>query len=122
MRCHAYDDRGGNAGPRLNGVPNRLTHQQLLEAVIDPSRQLAPGFGSVGLELKNGQTVSGIFQGEGERGVKIRKGQTADQLIPQSQIQKQSFSPSSMLDMKTILSKREIRDVVSFLATLTDDD
>ena len=122
MRCHAYDDRGGNAGPRLNGVANRLTHEQLLEAVIDPSRRIAPGFGSVILELKDGQTISGIFQGEDERGVKIRKGQGADQLVPADQIQKKTFSPSSMLDMKTILSKREIRDVVSFLATLTVDD
>jgi len=74
------------------------------------------------LELKDGQTLSGIFQGEDKRGVKIRKGQGADQLIPQDQIQKKTFSPSSMLDMKTILSKREIRDVVSFLATLTEDN
>jgi len=122
MRCHAYDDRGGNAGPRLNGVANRLTHEQLLESVIDPSRRIAPGFGVVLLELKDGQTLSGIFEGEDERGVKIRKGQGPDQLIPQDQIQKKTFSPSSMLDMKTILSKREIRDVVSFLATLTEAD
>jgi len=122
MRCHSYDDRGGNAGPRLNGVANRLSHEQLLESLIDPSRRIAPGFGVVVLELKDGQTLSGIFQGEDKRGVKIRKGQGADQLIPQDQIQKKTFSPSSMLDMKTILSKREIRDVVSFLATLTEDN
>ncbi|WP_188749094.1 HEAT repeat domain-containing protein [Parapedobacter defluvii] len=122
MRCHSYDDRGGNAGPRLNGVANRLTHEQLLESIIDPGRRIAPGFGVVVLELNDGQTLSGIFQGEDERGVKIRKGQGPDQLIPQNQIQKKTFSPSSMLDMKTILSKREIRDVVSFLATLTADD
>lgn len=121
MKCHSYDDRGGNAGPRLNGIANRLTHEQLLESVIDPSRRIAPGFGAVVLELKNGQTISGIFEGEDGRGVKIRKGQGSYQLVPQSQIQKKTFSPSSMLDMKTILSKREVRDVVSFLATLTED-
>ncbi|MGK6350179.1 HEAT repeat domain-containing protein [Parapedobacter sp. DT-150] len=121
MKCHAYDDRGGNAGPRLNGVGNMLSREQLLEALIDPGKRIAPGYGVVMLELKDGQSVSGIFQGEDERGVKIKKGQ-ADQLIPLSQIAKKTFSPSSMLDMKTILSKREIRDVVSFLATLTEGD
>src|SRR5690606_1305938 len=30
MRCHALDDRGGNAGPQLNGVANRLTREELL--------------------------------------------------------------------------------------------
>jgi quinoprotein glucose dehydrogenase len=122
MKCHAYDDRGGNAGPRLNGVGNRLSHEQLLESLIDPGKRIAPGYGIVMLELDDGQSVSGIFQGEDAHGVKIRKGQDPDQVIPHSKIKKKTFSPSSMLDMKGILSKREIRDVVSFLATLTVDD
>ncbi|MEN9883302.1 MAG: hypothetical protein RLZZ420_519, partial [Bacteroidota bacterium] len=45
IRCHAYDDAGGNAGPRLNGVADRLTKEQLLEALIEPSARIAPGFG-----------------------------------------------------------------------------
>src|SRR5690606_33221420 len=72
MKCHSYDDRGGNAGPQLNGVGERLSRQQLLEALIEPSKRIAPGYGIVMLELKDGQQVSGIFQGEDERGVTIR--------------------------------------------------
>ena len=37
IRCHSYDDLGGDAGPRLNGVASRLTREQLLEALINPS-------------------------------------------------------------------------------------
>ena len=44
IRCHSYDDLGGNAGPRLNGVANRLTREQLLEAVINPSAAAGPRF------------------------------------------------------------------------------
>lgn len=121
MKCHAYDDRGGNAGPQLNGVANRLSREQLLESLIEPSKRIAPGYGIVMLVLNDGQQLSGIFQGEDERGVKIRKGQEPDQVIPHHNIKEKTFSPSSMLDMKGILSKREIRDVVAFLATLTDD-
>ncbi|WP_090972841.1 HEAT repeat domain-containing protein [Parapedobacter composti] len=120
MKCHAYDDRGGNAGPRLNGVGKRLSRQELLESLIEPSKRIAPGYGAVMLTLNDGQSISGIFQGEDDRGLKIRR-QGSDQLIPHSQIKEKTFSPSSMLDMKPILSKREIRDVVSFLATLTED-
>jgi len=120
MRCHAYDDRGGNAGPRLNGIGARLTREQLLEALIDPSRRIAPGFGVVILELNDGESVSGIYQGEDTRGVRLRKGQE-DQMIPHNRIAKKTFSPSSMTDMKGVLSAREIRDVVAFLATLTEE-
>jgi len=121
MKCHAYDDRGGNAGPRLNGIGAKLTREQLLESLIDPGRRIAPGYGIVMLELKDGQSLSGIFLGEDARSVTLRKGQQ-DQVVPQTQIAKKTFSPSSMIDMKGVLSAREIRDVVSFLATLTTDD
>jgi len=120
MKCHAYDDRGGNAGPRLNGVGKLLSREQLLEALIEPSKRIAPGYGVVILELDDGQSASGIYLGEDRTGVKIRKGQE-EQFVPNERIKKKTFSPSSMLDMKPILTKREIRDVVSFLATLTDD-
>ncbi len=120
MRCHALDDRGGNAGPQLNGIADRLSREQLLESIIEPSKRIAPSYGIVMLVLKDGEQLSGIFQGEDERGVKIRKGQEPDRTIPHSRIKEKTFSPSSMPDMKGILSKREIRDVVAFLATLKE--
>jgi len=49
IRCHAIDDRGGNAGPPLDGVARRLSRQQLLEALINPSARIAPGYGTGGV-------------------------------------------------------------------------
>uniref|UniRef100_UPI003B3B83F1 HEAT repeat domain-containing protein n=1 Tax=Spirosoma sp. TaxID=1899569 RepID=UPI003B3B83F1 len=121
IRCHAYDDLGGNAGPRLNGVASRLTREQLLEALINPSARLAPGFGTVELKLKNGKTINGILQEETPTQVTVKVGDQPDTSIPKSQIAKRTTAPSSMPEMKYLLTKREIRDVVSFLATLKDD-
>src|SRR5690606_33809537 len=47
VRCHAYDDMGGGAGPPINGVAAKLSRQELLEAMIEPSKRLAPGYGVV---------------------------------------------------------------------------
>lgn len=121
IRCHSYDDLGGDAGPRLNGVANRLTREQLLEAVINPSARLAPGYGTVTLKLKNGKTVSGILQGETAKTVSVKAGNQPDIAIQKDQIAKRTNSPSGMPEMRYLLTKREIRDVVSFLATLKDD-
>jgi quinoprotein glucose dehydrogenase len=122
MKCHAYDDRGGNAGPRLNGVANRISREQILEALISPGSRLAPGFGMVSLEMKDGRKISGVLQGETKTGLIIKEGLQPDQTIPKDQIAKRTNSPSSMPDMKTILSKREIRDVVSFLSELKENN
>ncbi|MBO9152122.1 HEAT repeat domain-containing protein [Chitinophaga sp. GCM10012297] len=121
MRCHSYDDRGGNAGPRLNGVANRISRQQILESIISPSARLAPGYGMVTLELKDGKKLTGVLQGETKNGLKIKEGLEPDKEIANADIVKKTFSPSSMPDMKTLLSKKEIRDVVSFLAEAKED-
>ena len=121
IRCHSYDDLGGNAGPRLNGVASRLSREQLLEALINPSARLAPGYGTVNLTLKNGKTVSGILQNETATEVNVKVGDQPDTAIPKNQIAKRTNSPSSMPEMKYLLTKREIRDVVSFLSTLKED-
>ncbi|RYG41786.1 MAG: c-type cytochrome, partial [Chitinophagaceae bacterium] len=120
IRCHSYDDMGGTAGPRLNGVAARLTRPQLLEALINPGARLAPGFGFVTLELKGGKTVSGILVEENATRITI-KGDKQNDVIPKDQVMKRTNAASSMPDMKLILSKKEIRDVVSFLHTLKED-
>ena len=118
IKCHAYDDKGGNAGPRLNGVAKRLSRQLILESLINPSARLAPGYGIVNLTLKNGQSVSGIMESENNSSINIKSGNNPKQVIAKKDIMKRENAASSMLEVKNYLSKKEIRDLVSFLSTL----
>ena len=122
MKCHAYNDKGGNAGPRLNGIANKLSREQILESLITPSARLAPGYGMVNLELKDGKKLFGLLEKENETIITVKIAREPAQVIQKSQVAKRTDSPSSMPDMKQILSKREIRDIVSFLATLKEDN
>lgn len=122
MRCHSFNDFGGNAGPRLNGVAARLTREQLLEALIDPGARLAPGFGVVTVELNNGKKVSGILQDEKPSGLVLKVGDKPDTLIRKDNIVNRTNGGSSMPPMHLLLTKKQIRDLVSFLATLKEDN
>ena len=121
MRCHSFNDFGGNAGPRLNGVAARLTREQLLQALVEPSARIAPGYGIVTLELKNGKSVAGILQEEKANALLLKVGEKPDTLVSKSDIAKQTTAPSSMPPMRYLLTKRQIRDLVSFLSTLKED-
>jgi putative heme-binding domain-containing protein len=121
VRCHAIDDYGGNVGPRLNGVANRLSREQLLEALIEPSARIAPGFGLVTLELKNGQKINGILQQEKPEGYLMKVGDKPDTMVRKAEVVNRINSPSSMPPMHLLLKKKEIRDVVSYLATLKEN-
>nr|WP_232834999.1 HEAT repeat domain-containing protein [Pleomorphovibrio marinus] len=122
IRCHAYDDYGGNAGPRMNGIAEILDRQELLEALIDPSKRLAPGFGVVTLTLQDEQTVSGILAEENAQSLAVKMGNKPDTVIMKTDVAERKDALSSMPDMKGLLNRREIRDLVSFLATLKEDD
>jgi quinoprotein glucose dehydrogenase len=119
IRCHSYGDYGGNAGPRLNGVATRLSREQLLEALINPSARLAPGYGMVTVELKDGKKLTGILLEEKADQVTLRIGNKPDTVISKSTVINRSNAVSSMPPMR-FLTKKEIRDVVSFLATMKE--
>jgi putative membrane-bound dehydrogenase-like protein len=122
MKCHSFNDYGGTAGPGFNGIGKRLSRQELLEALIDPSKRIAPGFGVVVLDLNTNKTVSGILQEENDNSLSVKIGSRADTVILKEHITKRIDAGSSMPDMKNFLTKREIRDLVSFLATLQDEE
>jgi putative heme-binding domain-containing protein len=121
IRCHSYEDLGGNAGPRLNGVASRISRKQILEALINPSARLAPGFGVVTLNLTGDKTISGILQEENAKGLVLKIGDRPDTLIPKAQIVKRTNAQSSMPNMSQLLTPREVRNLVSFLATLKEE-
>ena len=122
MRCHSFDDFGGDAGPRLNGVAARLTPEQILESLIEPSASIAPGFGIVTLELDNGKTLGGILLEEKGDKLLLKVGEKPDTLISKANVVKQTNAPSSMPPMGYLLTKRQIRDLMSFLTTLKEDE
>jgi putative heme-binding domain-containing protein len=121
IRCHSFDDYGGSAGPRMNGVASRLTREQILESLIEPSARIAPKFGSVTLELKNNSKIAGILQEEKANEFVLKIGDRPDTLIRKADVTKRINSTSSMPPMIYLLTKKEIRDVVSFLATLKEE-
>jgi putative heme-binding domain-containing protein len=118
VRCHAIGGQGGEVGPSLTNIGNVLTRDQLLQALIEPSARLAPGFGSVMLTLADGQVVNGILMQESGHELVLKTTEAEPLKIAVSRIAKRENMPSSMPPMGYLLSKREIRDVVEFLSNL----
>jgi putative heme-binding domain-containing protein len=94
----------------------------LLEALIDPSARISPGYGIVTLKLEKGNTVSGTVQDENDQEVVLKVGDQPDTVIVKETIAERTNAPSSMPNMINFLTKREIRDLVSFLALLKDEN
>ena len=86
-------------------------------ALVEPSKRLAPGYGTINLTLAGGEKVTGLLLEDSSTKFRIQVG-TALREIPKSEVTNSSIAPSSMPPMGTLLSKRELRDLVSYLVTL----
>ena len=118
IRCHTIFETGGTMGPGLYDVGAEHTPKELLTALILPSDSFEEGYHMVTLSLSNGETLTGLVQDESTESITIRSGNQAAQEIDKSSIQEQKSIPSSMPPMGSILTKKEIRDVIAFLGTL----
>jgi putative membrane-bound dehydrogenase-like protein len=118
VRCHNMGSEGGSVGPNLAKIGATLSREQILQALIEPSARLSPGYGTVSLKLKDGQEVTGTLAKENAEELVITTSDAEPLVIPVSRIAKRENMPSSMPPMGTLLTKREIRDVVEFLSGL----
>ncbi|MEO6527394.1 MAG: HEAT repeat domain-containing protein [Gemmatimonadaceae bacterium] len=118
VRCHAFGGGpGATVGPSLGGVASRLSREQILEALVDPSARIAPGFGPVQVTLKNGQKLFGTLKEETESSILVDVS-PAPRRVNKSDIAQRTNGPSAMPQMGSILTRREIRDVVEYLSSL----
>jgi putative heme-binding domain-containing protein len=117
-RCHTIGDSKAEVGPSLTGVGGRLTRQQLLESLINPSARLAPGYGQVTVTLKNGQKLEGILREESATTIAVQDSTRGLQQIQVADIATRTNGASAMPPMNLLMTPREIRDVVEYLASL----
>jgi quinoprotein glucose dehydrogenase len=118
-RCHAIRGRGSDVGPELTRIGSVLTREQLFEAMVDPNKRIAPGFGTVGITLKNGDRVDGTLREETETEVAVGVGTPATvRRIPKSEIAERTDPVSAMPPLGLVLTPREVRDLIEFLSAL----
>lgn len=118
IKCHIVRGAGSNVGPDLSKIGAALTRAQILESMIDPSARLAPGYGMVSLTLKDGSEVHGKLEKESVKELLITTADAEPLKIPVDRIQSRKNIPSSMPKMIEKMTKRDMRDVVEFLANM----
>lgn len=117
-RCHKVGTTGGDAGPNLSRISATAERQHLLASLILPNLQIAPGYGSVTLLLADGTSVSGQIKSERDGGIELLTPQGSTLQIKAAEVEERSNPTSAMPPMDKVLTLRDLRDVVEFLATL----
>ena len=124
VRCHKVRNfggelTGGEVGPELAGVGARLSRTDLLESIVNPNKKIAQGFESVVLATSDGKVHTGILRGEDAREVRLMTAEGKSLAVPKDSIEERKRGPSAMpADVAAKLSKKELRDLIEYLASL----
>ncbi len=117
IKCHRMSDQGESIGPDLTGVGARFSRIHLVESILEPSRTIAPSFGTFVVTLKNGKTLNGVKVAETDTTMTF-----ADNTGLKHQLTKASIDevqPSQVSTMPEGLEQRltadEFVDLIAFL-------
>ncbi len=121
VRCHKVGGTGGEVGPDLSGVGKLRDRKYLLEAIVMPDAAIAEGFETAVLADDLGVTYTGIVLKETDAMVELIKADGTKVALEKDTIVARKKGKSAMpADIINSLSPRELRDLVAYLASLTE--
>ena len=120
-KCHALKQTDKQIGPSLEGIAERLTRTELLESMLDPQAKVTLGYGIQTLALEDGRSVVGTQLDETAQQITLKNTDSKVETFDKSEIRSMTAPIGAMPTMKGIVSKRDLRDLVAYLATLKSD-
>jgi quinoprotein glucose dehydrogenase len=119
IRCHQIGDQGGQVGPPLTKIADQKTREYLVEAIVAPNKTIAEGWGQVAVQLQSDEVEVGRVAKETTDWLLLVLADGKQKAIPKAQIKARKAALSAMPeDIVRQLSKRDLRDLVAFLAGL----
>lgn len=120
VACHVFEGAAGsNVGPSLTGIASRVDRRYLLESLVAPGAKIAKGFGMVSVTKKSGDAIAGTLLDDKNGTLRVRLPDGLEVSVAPAEIATQTAPISVMPPMGAILTKRQLRDVVAYLATPT---
>jgi quinoprotein glucose dehydrogenase len=121
MRCHKIGNKGSEVGPALDGVSTKHPREYLLEAVLFPNNNIAPGFEMTMITTKDGKTFGGMVRKDTDIEIQLSAPvpNAPVDTVKKADIQTRAPGISAMPEiMQQVLTQRELRDLVAYLASL----
>lgn len=120
-KCHKAKGRGGEVGPALDGIAAQKSREYLLEAIVLPNKEIAQGFAQSVFLMQSDAVETGRVEKENDKEVVLILSDGNRKTLAKSDIKGRKVGLSAMPeDEVKHLTRRELRDVVEFLASLRE--
>ena len=118
--CHKVAGEGGQIGPDLSDIGKRLTRRQILESLIDPSKDIDPKFAAFQVQLDDERQLSGLIVAKDDKSLTIRDPQGKDTRVPLDKVAAQLPSKKSLMPDQLLrdLTAEQAADLLTYLESL----
>ncbi len=125
--CHRFNGEGGAVGPDLSSVGGKFSAYDLLEAIVDPGKEISDQYGTTNFNFKDGTVVSGRIMNLGEDHYQLNN----DMMNPGhsifvkiKDIESIEASPVSMMPPGLIntMSKEDVYDLLAYFISGGDPE
>ncbi len=119
INCHKVNNQGGEIGPALDDVGVRLKRDEILDAVLNPSRKIDPKFAAWTAVTSSGKVHSGLLVGRSETKVTLRTTKNENIMIARDDLEELVQQSTSLMPDRLVndLTDQQIADLLQFLAT-----
>jgi putative heme-binding domain-containing protein len=119
-KCHTVDGTGGKAGPDLFAIGDKFARPALIEAILQPSANIAVGYTTTIVTTRSGDEYTGILQQLNNAGVDLIGADGKTVHVAKGDIKEQKSSSISLMPegLQVGLTLQEFNDVIEYLITL----
>ena len=122
VRCHKLDNKKGGSiiGPNLKNIGSK-GRDYILHSMLEPNKVITKGYGTINVQMKGSdEVIGGQFRGETKTHIEVRLPDKKVLKLKKADIALQTPVVSIMPTMGNILTKRQLRDVIEYLAGLKE--
>ena len=118
--CHRIGEVGSKLGPELTLIAKKNSRAQILDSILEPSKQIDPKYVSYVVQTSDGKVLTGLLTDRNPREIVLRNGKNEEVRIPADSVEE--IAPQRLSIMPELLLKdmtaEQVGDLLEFLATL----
>lgn len=121
-RCHSIDGTASKVGPDLFAAGDKFPRRELVRAILEPSAEIAVGYGTTIIETKSGEEYTGVIKQVTDESIELMLADGHKVRINVGDIKEQRGSNISLMPegLYTAISPREFTDLVGYVASLRE--
>lgn len=119
-QCHMVGGKGGFIAADLTDYGRAQAVDAIRDAITNPNREPSPRDRGVIVVTRDGQKIFGVARNEDNFSLQLQTSDGAFHLFMKSDLEHVEYQPQSLMpsDYASKLTRRELDDLVSYLASL----